>query len=107
MDWLHDIVRRFRRDLPLFLAVWVLATILIVGFAFVAGEPQDAPAFALWMLVAFVAFAPLRWMRFENPLVRSSHNRFRRTLGALGLGCLWAALIGGGALVLVAILGPD
>jgi len=107
VDWLRDIVQRFRRDLPLLIAGWVVATLLIMGYAFVSGEPGDPLAIALWMLVAFVAFVPLRWMRFENPLVRPSHNRFRRTLGAVGLGCLWAVLTGGGALVLLAILGLD
>jgi hypothetical protein len=107
VDWLRDIVGRFRRDLPLLIVGWVVATLLIIGLAFVAGEPLDFSAFALWMLVAFVGFVPLRWMRFENPLVRPSHDRFLRTLGALGLGCLWAVLCGGGALVLLAILGPD
>jgi len=107
MDWLRDIVRRFRGELPRLFVAWVLATLLIMGYGLVTGAALNFAGFALWMLVSFVALAPLWWMRFENPLVRASHNRFRRTLGALGLGCLWAVLSIGVSLVLLAILGLD
>jgi hypothetical protein len=107
MDWLTDVVARFRRELPLTIAIWAIVTI-VLSFVFVEAEHDRPPeGFVAGMVMLAIALGPLAWMRWEHPLVRTSHHRFRRTLAVWILGCVWAALAVIASVIVLAVFGLD
>jgi hypothetical protein len=107
VDWRADVWRRFLRDLPWTIVVWVVVTAVLFAYSHVRGEPIDEPVAFLFAL-AIVAFAvtPLVWIRWESPLVCGPHSR-RRSALVWAVGCLWipVGLVVGVAVV--ALLGVD
>jgi hypothetical protein len=102
MDWLGDVLGRFRRDLRSLVVIWIAVIVCVVGYGVVTGGSIDNPVgLLLGMLVLGIAMAPIQWIRYEQPLVRGRHNAGRRTVAVVGLGCLWAvvALFVGAALI--------
>jgi uncharacterized membrane protein YidH (DUF202 family) len=107
MDWLTDVVARFRRELPLTIAIWTIVTIVLT-FVFVNVQHDRPPeGFVGGMVMLAIALGPLAWMRWEHPLVRTRYHRYRRTLAVWILGCVWAVLALIASVIVLAIFGLD
>jgi len=93
MDWRSEVWRRFRRDLPGMVAIWVVVAIAVAAWGAIQGELVDLPGLLLALVVLGIALTPLIWMRYEIPLVRGRQRTVRRSLGTVGVGCLWAVIV--------------
>jgi hypothetical protein len=102
MSWLGGLLTRFRRDLPVFVALWIVVLVGLIVLDLVAGGEYGGPVeIAAGLFLLAVALTPVIWLRWESPVLSGRHAT-RRTFAALGLALLWAA----GVLVLgVAVLG--
>ena len=105
MDWREDIWDRFRRDLPGMLLIWAVVVAAVVGIELVTGGEPDPVALFASSIVVGVATTPLRWMRYERPVVRPGERQFRRTLALVGIGCLWAVVALLAGVFVIALLG--
>ena len=86
------------------MAFWSAVTV-ITWVAIVVTQRNRPPI--VFFVIFGICVAPLAWMRWQHPLVRTRYHRFRRTLVVLALGAVWAAFPLVISMVVLAVLGGE